>query len=99
MIFIFRGDLYNAQKNLCLHPQKKHTMALITDLTVSEKEKLSVHEPVHKADYSTFQDQYGNNYLEIRTYGSASRESSTASQTIQFSPKIIEQLKAILAGL
>lgn len=74
-------------------------MALITNLIPTEKEKLTVHEPVQKADYSTFQDQYGNNYLEIRTFGSANRENATANQTIQFSPKIIEQLKSILAEL
>ena len=59
-----------------------------------------VHEPVAEATFSVFKDAEGSWYLEIDTYGSATRKMpGKKSQSIQFGPDTLAQLKAILQDL
>jgi hypothetical protein len=56
--------------------------------------------PHSEADctYSIVSDDQGQRYLQVDTYGSATRQiPGKKSQSIRFAPKAIEQLKQLLA--
>ena len=75
-------------------------MALITELIKADTKNFKVHNPTHRCDFFSFKDEYGNAYLQIETFGSETRANpDIPSQTVQFSPKAIEQLKDILKNL
>jgi hypothetical protein len=67
--------------------QFKH-LALERDTTHSEVE----------CTYSIIQDDKGNRYLQIDTYGSTTRQIlGKKSQSLRLAPEAIEQLKVLLA--
>lgn len=72
-------------------------MALINNLIKGFKEKQSIHGATESTFYIVTDDN-GDNYLQIDTYGSTNRKlPGKISQSIQFSPKAILELKEILA--
>lgn len=71
-------------------------MALVQNLTEGVKSRHTIHKKT-EATYFTVLDNDGTKYLQIDTYGSDEREMpGKVSQSIQFSPKAIEQLKKLL---
>lgn len=72
-------------------------MALITQLTKGYKDKESVHKEI-EGSYFIVIARNGKKYLQFDTYGSADREMpGKVSQSLQFSPEAIKQLKEILS--
>ena len=71
-------------------------MALVESLTEGFKNRHTIHKTT-EATYFTVLDKKGTKYLQIDTVGSDDREMpGKVSQSIQFSPKAIEQLKKLL---
>jgi hypothetical protein len=71
-------------------------MARIENMMVAEMSRNSVHESV-EATYAIFQTSDGETYLQVDTYGSPGRAiPGKKSQSIQFGPNGIAQLKQIL---
>ena len=71
-------------------------MALITALERITMERNTVHENV-AATYSIFRDDKGDNYLQIDTYGTSHRQiPNKKSQSIQFGPEALNQLREVL---
>ena len=71
-------------------------MAIVRKLDRITLEKDSKHTDV-KCTYSIVIDNRGRKYLQIDTYGSATRKMpGKKSQSIRFSPEAITQLKSIL---
>jgi hypothetical protein len=71
-------------------------MALIEHLHKGYKETQNVHKKT-EATYFLIEDKMGNKYLQIDTFGSDEREiPGKVSQSIQFSPEAIAQLKELL---
>ena len=71
-------------------------MAIVRKLEKVELERDSKHTEVN-ATYCIVTDESGNKYLQIDTYGSASRKiPNKKSQSIRFSIAVIQQLKEIL---
>ena len=67
-------------------------MALIENLSEGFKERQSIHRKT-ESTYFFVLDENGNKYLQIDTYGSEERAiPGKVSQSIQLSPKAIEQL-------
>lgn len=74
-------------------------MAIVRKMEPLSLERDSSHSEVN-ATYTVVKDVNGENYLQVDTYGSASRqEKGKKSQSIRFSPEAIQQLKSILAQL
>lgn len=74
-------------------------MALVRILEKMNMEKPAIHSET-TCTYTTFNDENGNTYLQIDTYGSASRKiKGKKSQTTQFGPEALTQLKSILENL
>jgi uncharacterized membrane protein YvbJ len=72
-------------------------MALITQLTKGYKNKESVHKEI-EGSYFIVVARNGKKYLQFDTYGSADREiPGKISQSLQFSPEAIKQLKELLS--
>lgn len=72
-------------------------MALVHHLQKGYKEKDSIHRST-ECSYYIVHNKKGEKFLQLDTYGSAEREiPGKISQTIQFSPEAIEQLRQILA--
>lgn len=75
-------------------------MALLRTLSEVKMDRNAVHDPVADATFSVFHDSEGRSYLQIDTYGSAKRKMpGKKSQSIQFGPEALEQLRAILRAL
>lgn len=73
-------------------------MALIKKLEKSELERPSVHKSA-SCTFTIFQED-NESYLQIDTYGSETRKmKGKKSQTLQFGPEGISQLKDILKKL
>ena len=73
-------------------------MALIKRMKEKRLDRTSVHEEA-EASFIVFPDD-NPKYLQINSYGSASREKKgKTSQSMQFGPEGIRQLKAILESL
>jgi hypothetical protein len=71
-------------------------MALIRRLEKSSMLRTGVHEPVD-CTYTVFQDDAGQRYLQIDTYGSTRRQlRGKKSQSIQFGPEAIGALHRLL---
>jgi hypothetical protein len=71
-------------------------MALIENLNEGFKERQKIHDKT-EATYFLILDQANNKYLQIDTYGSEQRSiPGKVSQSVQFSPQAIKQLKKIL---
>ena len=71
-------------------------MALIKNLQKGIKEKETIHKSIDGA-YFIVNDTKVGKILQIDTYGSDQRKfPGKTSQSIQFSPEAIEQLKEIL---
>ena len=73
-------------------------MAIVRKMERMQLEHNSKHTEVD-CTYSIVEDD-GNEYLQIDTYGSASRKfPGKKSQSIRFSPEATMQLKAIIAKM
>jgi hypothetical protein len=73
-------------------------MALITKLEQVNKERTSVHKQTD-CTYTIFTEN-GIKYLQLDTFGSEDRQTpGKISQSIQFGPESISQLKEILKSL
>ena len=71
-------------------------MAIVRKLDPLTLEKDSKHSEVD-CTYSIVTDEQGKRFLQIDTYGSATRKlPGKKSQSIRFSPEAIKQLKTIL---
>jgi hypothetical protein len=71
-------------------------MALVRKLEWSSMQRTGVHEAVD-CTYTVFQDEVGEKYLQIDTYGSARRQfRNKKSQSIQFGPDAIGELCRLL---
>jgi len=74
-------------------------MALITELKEGFKERTSVHDEI-EAVYYILEGKTNTKVLQIDTFGRSSRAiPGKVSQSIQFSPSAIKQLKEILKYL
>lgn len=74
-------------------------MALVGKFQQLKVDRNQVHGEV-QCTYSVFSDDTGNKYLQIDTYGSASRElKGKKSQSVQFGPEAIKALKDILNNI
>lgn len=72
-------------------------MALITDLQYGIKDKSSIHKPT-ECKYFIVHNKKGEKILQLDTYGCVDREIiGKVSQSIQFSPEAINQLKELLS--
>lgn len=72
-------------------------MALVQLIQEGYKTKDSIHRST-ECSYFIVYNKKGEKFLQLDTYGSAEREiPGKVSQTIQFSPEAINQLKTILA--
>ncbi len=72
-------------------------MELIDNLIKGFKDRESIHK-ITEGSYFIVNDERGRKYLQIDTYGSADREMpGKISQSLQFSPESIKQLKEILS--
>lgn len=70
-------------------------MAIVRKLEAVKLEKDSRHTEVD-CTYAVVKDEKGTKYLQIDTYGSATRKlPGKKRQPIRFSPEAIEQLKTI----
>jgi hypothetical protein len=73
-------------------------MALITTLKPLRKDRCSPHGEV-ECTFTIFTDDAGKKYLQLDTYGSASRQlTGKVSQSVQFNAESLRQLKALLAS-
>ena len=71
-------------------------MALVRKLERRDLERDTVHGET-EGTYSIVSGPHGEKYLQVNTYGSAERKvKGKVSQTIQFSPEAIAQLREIL---
>ena len=71
-------------------------MAIVRKLESINLDRDSKHTEVN-CTYAIVEDDNGNKYLQIDTYGSKSRKiPGKKSQSIRFSPEAIDQLKQIL---
>ena len=71
-------------------------MAIVRKLDPIQLDRDSKHTEVN-CTYAILEDDQGDKYLQIDTYGSATRKiPGKKSQSIRFSPEAIEQLKEIL---
>jgi len=71
-------------------------MAIVRKLEPIQLDRDSKHSEVD-CTYAIVEDDKGNKYLQIDTYGSKSRKiPGKKSQSIRFSPEAIEKLKEIL---
>lgn len=71
-------------------------MALVKTPENLSMERNSVHDEV-SATYTIFQNAAGQQFLQIDTYGSASRQMpNKKTQTLQFGPEGVAQLREIL---
>lgn len=71
-------------------------MALIKKINEGYKENSSIHKNTD-CNYYIVYDKSGKKYLQLDTYGSDDRQiPGKVSQSIQFSPEAINQLKLIL---
>lgn len=71
-------------------------MALVKELSELCMERNNVHQEV-SCTYSIFRDVNGQQYLQIDTYGSSTRqEKGKKSQSIQFDKESIAQLMKII---
>jgi hypothetical protein len=71
-------------------------MAIVHKLEQLTLEKDNPHRDVD-CTYSIVTDDQGHRYLQIDTYGSATRKMpGKKSQSIRFAPEAIEQLKRLL---
>ena len=71
-------------------------MALVTDIQKGFKDRDSIHKSTECTYYLVY-NKKGEKFLQLDTYGSADRQMpGKISQSIQFSPGAIKQLKALL---
>lgn len=72
-------------------------MALVINIGKGFKNRHSIHKKT-ECSYFIVQDNTGKKYLQLETIGSEDREiPGKVSQSIQFSPEAINQLKELLA--
>lgn len=75
-------------------------MALVKRLSKTTRDRNTVHQPVTDATFAVFQDDTGRSFLQIDTYGSSLRKYvGKTSQSLQFGPEALKQLRVILDGL
>lgn len=71
-------------------------MALVENLKKGFKDRESIHKSTDSSYYIVY-NKKGEKFLQIDTYGSEDREiPGKVSQSIQFSPEAINQLKELL---
>lgn len=71
-------------------------MAIVRKFDLIQLDRDSKHTEVNST-YAIVEDDKGNKYLQIDTYGSKTRKMpGKKSQSIRFSPEAMEQLKEIL---
>ncbi len=71
-------------------------MALVTHIEKGHKEKEGIHKKTECTYYITW-NKKNEKFLQFETYGSVDRENpGKVSQSIQFSPEAIKELKQIL---
>ncbi len=72
-------------------------MALVNNIEKGFKDRDSIHKATECSYYVVY-NKKGEKFLQLDTYGSADREIlGKVSQSIQFSPDAIKQLKTLLA--
>ncbi|HMO32734.1 MAG TPA: hypothetical protein PKE63_00720 [Lacibacter sp.] len=72
-------------------------MALINKIEKGFKDRDSIHKPT-ECSYFIVYNKKGEKFLQLDTYGSADRAiPGKVSQSIQFSPEAIAQLKELLS--
>lgn len=72
-------------------------MALVINLKKGAKDRDSIHKQT-ECTYFIVHNKTNDKFLQLDTYGSADRElKGKLSQSIQFSPEAIKQLKELLA--
>ena len=72
-------------------------MARVTKVVRDEKARYSTHKDTD-CKYYVFRDSAGSKHLQLDTFGSRDRkEKGKVSQSLQFSPEAIQQLKDILS--
>lgn len=72
-------------------------MALVTNFDKGFKNRHSIHKKT-ECSYFIVYDKTGKKYLQLETIGSDDREMpGKVSQSIQFSPEAIKQLKELLS--
>ncbi len=72
-------------------------MALVTKIAEGFKNRHSIHKRT-ECSYFIVHDRTGKKYLQLETIGSEDREiPGKVSQSIQFSPEAIKQLKELLS--
>jgi len=71
-------------------------MALVQNIKEGYKDKEQIHGKT-ECSYYVVHDKAGKKYLQLDTYGSSERQiPGKVSQSIQFSPEAIKQLKKLL---
>jgi len=72
-------------------------MAVVQNIGKGFKDRDSIHKKTECSYYIVY-DKTGMKYLQLDTYGSDEREiPGKVSQSIQFSPEAIKQLRELLA--
>ncbi len=72
-------------------------MALVSNIREGLKNKSTIHKGTECSYFIIYNDE-GKKYLQLDTYGSDDREiTGKVSQSIQFSPEAIKELKQLLA--
>lgn len=76
---------------------QQYFMALVKDIKKGFKDKDNIHKPTD-CNYFVVYNKKGEKFLQLDTYGSADREIlGKVSQSMQFSPEAIKQLKELLS--
>ncbi len=71
-------------------------MALVKSLKALHKDRCSPHGPV-ECTFTVFTDDAGTKYLQLDTYGSATRQiPDKVSQSLQFSGESLRQLRDLI---
>jgi hypothetical protein len=72
-------------------------MALVTKIQEGFKNRHTIHKPTECSYFIVYDD--GKKYLQLETTGSEDRQiQGKVSQSIQFSPEAIKQLKELLSN-
>lgn len=76
---------------------QQYFMALVKDIKKGFKDRDSIHKTT-ECNYFIVYNKKGEKFLQLDTYGTADRElAGKLSQSMQFSPEAIKQLKELLA--
>lgn len=74
-------------------------MALVKKIEHVTMERNNVHDPV-RCTFCIFEDETGRKHLQLDTYGSDQRKlRNKKSQSLQFGPEAIKQLRVLIDEL